>query len=218
MNNPHQHCYQDIVELTDKFNEWKRKHGLVLATEQDLELEIRRCSDSNVHFLRRTLMMSVMDYRHLDQSKLMINVEDEWTLPHKMKLLSIEHDNVSQLKPDMTISFRTRSFCSDRVPIPDSLKAAFHPNGDINRCFPFLFVEAGDSKERIEKAFLSNLYTSSQALYNIFNWMARSGHQERFYSKVRVFSMVVTAQEIGVRIHRAAPRSGSRAAWTGRAK
>ena len=50
---------------------------------------------------------------------------------------------------------------------------------------------------------MANLHNASQALYNMYQWMARAGEEEKFFKAVRVFSFVFNAQDLSLRVHRA---------------
>lgn len=58
----------------------------------------------------------------------------------------------------------------------------------------------------LQDAYTANLHSASQALYNMYTWMVRSGQEEKFYNNVRVFSLVFNAQDLSVRVHRAETR------------
>jgi hypothetical protein len=77
------------------------------------------------------------------------------------------------------------------------------PDGGVGRCFPFIFMEAKRGAHDLEPAYMANLHSASQALFNIYIWMRQAGHEEIFFDRVRIFSIVLNAHEISVRVHRA---------------
>lgn len=204
---PKNDYYSDLVDFTDLFNQWKATANFAVATTRDIETEIRQCNDSNEHILQRTLMMSVIDHRQL-KNMFVVNCEGQWRLPKEAMLYSIQEDEVTLPRPDLAIFFRYESFFSegDDISIPSELNRSLCPDGAAHRCFPFFFMEVKRAKAELEAAFIANLHSASQALFNIYSWMARAGQEETFFQKVRVFTMVLNAQDLGVRIHRATPR------------
>ena len=74
----------------------------------------------------------------------------------------------------------------------------------VKRCFPFFLKEVKRSRDNFEAAFRPNLHSASQALYNTIQWMSIADLHETLWGKVRVFSMYLNAQEIKLRVHRAA--------------
>lgn len=72
----------------------------------------------------------------------------------------------------------------------------------IDRCFPFLFVELETATSDLDFACLKNLHQSSQALYNIYLWMADAEMEATFFKYIRVYSSAVSATELRIRSHR----------------
>jgi hypothetical protein len=68
--------------------------------------------------------------------------------------------------------------------------------------YQFLFFEVKKAGTDLQDAYTANLHSASQALYNIYNWMDRSDNEDIFFKEVRVFSVVINAQDLGVRVHR----------------
>ncbi|KAL9124293.1 MAG: hypothetical protein Q9217_006361 [Psora testacea] len=94
-------------------------------------------------------------------------------------------DDIKQPKPDLAISFTLESFTGgedDSDPYPPDLEKSLSPDGD---------------------AYLANLNNASQALNNMYLWMARVQKQQEFFKAVRVFSFVFNAQDLNLRVHRA---------------
>ena len=72
-------------------------------------------------------------------------------------------------------------------PILLDLQKYISLNGD-DWWFPFLFLEVVNAKTDIEEAYLSNLHSASQALYNMYNLM-----EEEPLFEIWVFSIVLNA-------------------------
>ncbi|KAF2235503.1 hypothetical protein EV356DRAFT_500411 [Viridothelium virens] len=83
------------------------------------------------------------------------------------------------------------------------LEKCISPDGG-DRCFPFLFMEVKKEAADLQAAYLPNLNNASQALHNMYLWMARAGQFDDFFNRIRVFSLVFNAQDLSVRVHRAA--------------
>ncbi|KAI0965164.1 hypothetical protein F4678DRAFT_467829 [Xylaria arbuscula] len=77
------------------------------------------------------------------------------------------------------------------------------PDGYIQRCFPFIFIEAKKGFYDLTPALMANMHSASQALFNIFVWMRVAGHKDEFFSDVRVFSIAINAERFALRVHRA---------------
>ena len=63
-------------------------------------------------------------------------------------------------------------------------------------------MEVKKAASDLQEAYLSNLNNASQALYNMYQWMARVDEIKGFEDKVRVFSLVFNAEDMLVRVHR----------------
>ena len=138
--------------------------------------------------------------------KLDFNAEGQWNLPNEACLPSSLSNKISLPKPDLAMSFKLKSIVVDSKwysdPIPSDLAPCLSPDGDP-RCFPFLFMEVKKAHADLADAERANLYSASQALYNIFLWMARAKKKDEFFEKVRVFSFVFNVEKLSVRVHRA---------------
>ena len=51
---------------------------------------------------------------------------------------------------------------------------------------------------------MANLHSASQALFNIYIWMLQARHEEIFFDRVRIFSIVLNAHEITMKNGRTA--------------
>ncbi|KAI1361334.1 hypothetical protein F5Y08DRAFT_342801 [Xylaria arbuscula] len=63
--------------------------------------------------------------------------------------------------------------------------------------------QAKNGFDDLTPALMANLHSSSQALLNIYVWMSTVGHQDTFFSDVRLFSIATNAQKFVLRVHRA---------------
>jgi hypothetical protein len=79
------------------------------------------------------------------------------------------------------------------------------PDGGVSKYFPFFFVEVKRGAHDLESTFIINLHNASQALLNVFIWMLRAGLKEVFFNRVYIFSIVLNAQEINLRVYRVMP-------------
>ncbi|KAI9747092.1 MAG: hypothetical protein M4579_007530, partial [Chaenotheca gracillima] len=59
------------------------------------------------------------------------------------------------------------------------------------------------SGEETKSAQRANLYSASRALYSVYQWMKATQGLERFFKKVRVFSLVFNTEYYSMRVHRA---------------
>lgn len=168
------------------------------------EADLRRCLSQNEAVLQRTIMINIVNQYWIDKI-FDWNTEGLWSQPKDTLLPSREDDDISLPKPDLAISFTLGSFTlaeDESDPIPPDLAKCLSPDGG-DRCFPFLFFEVKKAAADLQDAYTANLHSASQALYNIYNWMVRAQLEDEFLEKVRVFSVVFNAQDLGVRVHRA---------------
>lgn len=197
-------CYTFVDEFSLKFDEGKARMNYPIINSAYFDDQLKKCLSKNEAVLQRTVMMSVFHHYWL-RSVFDWNAEGQWALPKDVRLPSREDDDITLPKPDLEISFTLRSFTGeedDSDPIPPDLEKCISPDGG-DRCFPFLFMEVKKAAADLQEAQLANLHTASQALYNIYLWMARTGKERSFFDHVRVFSFVFNAQDLSVRIHRA---------------
>ncbi|KAL8822088.1 MAG: hypothetical protein Q9191_007171 [Dirinaria sp. TL-2023a] len=133
------------------------------------------------------------------------NCEGQWSLPKDSRLPSTNEDLISLPKPDMALSFTRESLTqedADSEPIPEHLEKTMSPDGGP-RCFPFLFMEVKKAGADLQEAYLANLHNASQALYNMYTWVVSTEKTMKdFFQVARVFSLVLNAQDLSVRIHR----------------
>jgi hypothetical protein len=204
VDHPDHSCYVYLDNFSFDFDEGKSKINYPIVNRRYFETDLKRCLARNEAVLQRTIMIHIINQYWLDPI-FDWNTEGQWSQPKDTRLPSREDDDISLPKPDLAISFALKSLTiakdrSDPIP-PDLAKCLFPDNG--NRCFPFLFFEVKKAGADLQDAYTANLHSASQALYNIYNWMVRSGMEDIFLEEVRVFSVVFNAQDLGIRVHRA---------------
>ncbi|KAK5625616.1 hypothetical protein RRF57_001332 [Xylaria bambusicola] len=201
--------YDTVEELSDAINEWKSTVQMATISNRDFESDLEHCKyPSNEAVFQRTVMMSILN-RHQISNKFDFNCEGAWSLRSNYYVLpSTEENTIPAPKPDLAIFFRFNSLVGrglyqKSTPIPDNLKACMSPDGSIQRCFPFIFIEAKKGFHDLTPALMANMHSASQALFNIYIWMSAAGHQDEFFSDVRLFSIAINAKEFALRVHRA---------------
>jgi hypothetical protein len=202
-DHPNDSCYNYVDDFSFQFDEGKSKIDYPTVNSRYFEADLKRCLTKNEAVLQRTIMIHIINQYWLHPI-FDWNTEGQWTQPKDMRLPSHEEDDISQPKPDLSISFTLNAFLvleDESDPIPADLKKCLSPDGG-NRCFPFLFFEVKKAGADLQDAYTANLHSASQALYNIYNWMVRSDNEDTFLQEVRVFSVVINAQDLGVRVHR----------------
>ena len=203
-DHPGDSCYSYIDEFSYNFDEGKSKISYPVVNHKYFEADLKRCLAKNEAVLQRTVMIHIINQYWLGEI-FDWNSEGQWSQPKDTRLPSREDDDISSPKPDLAISFTLKSFTGgedDSDPVPIELERCMSPDGGP-RCFPFLFMEVKKATVELTEAYMANLHSASQALYNMYSWMVRAGHEKAFYEKVRVFSLVFNAQDLSVRIHRA---------------
>jgi hypothetical protein len=201
---PNESCYSYIDEFSFNFDEGKSNISYPVVNRRYFEADLKRCLARNEAVLQRTIMIHIINQYWLGEI-FDWNSEGQWIQPRDTRLPSREDDDISLPKPDLAISFTLKSFTGeedDSDPIPPELEKCISPDGG-DRCFPFLFFEVKKAGSDLQEAYTANLHSSSQALYNMYNWMIRAGQEDVFFETVRVFSVVFNAQDLSVRIHRA---------------
>ena len=202
---PNDDMYAAIEKFSNQYNEWRPGVNLVSITNREFDVDVSYCKDSNEAVLQRTVMTSIIDRWHLH--KLFIyNCEGQWSLPKMYQLPTRGmRDDVTLPKPDLAVSFTLEAFtgADTSSPVPKEISKCMRPDGGVTRCFPFIFMEVKRGAHDLKTAFMANLHSASQALYNIYEWMSQAGHQETFFDSVRVFSFDLNAHEISMRVHRA---------------
>ncbi|KAI9687991.1 MAG: hypothetical protein M1820_010353 [Bogoriella megaspora] len=195
-------CYPFVDDLSFELDKEKSTNKLPLINAQYFEANLARCLTRNEAVLQRTVMMTIFNQHWLGQ-KFDWNTEGQWSQPKDSRMPSRLDDEISLPKPDLAISFTRKSFTGldFSAPIPPALEKCLSPEG-YNRCFPFLFMEVKKAASDLQEAYLSNLNNASQALYNMYQWMARVDEVEKFEEKVRVFTLVFNAEDMLVRVHR----------------
>ena len=201
-DNQTESCYTFIDELSFELDKAKSSDQLPMVTRQYFQANLKRCLAMNEAVLQRTIMMNIFSPYWLDK-KFDWNAEGQWSQEKDSRIPSRLYDTISQPKPDLAISFTRQSFIgfdfSD--PIPPALEKCISPEGD-DRCFPFLLIEAKKVASDLQEAYLTNLHNASQALFNMYQWMVQANEVEKFEDQIRVFTLVLNAQDIYVRVHR----------------
>lgn len=184
--------------------------------ERKWAVDFAKCKRSNEPVFQRTIMMDIIN-RHCLADSLDWICESEWTcnrMPRKMKPGAVE---VVMPKPDLAVAFKTSSLINDFQMIDlGDFRSHMCPENfkldKIDRAFHFFSIEAKDTKAASanEVAINQNFNTASQALHNIYRFMAKAGKLDTFYEKVRFYSVVATSAGFQLRVHRAAKLSKGR--------
>ncbi|KAL9082377.1 MAG: hypothetical protein Q9165_008907 [Trypethelium subeluteriae] len=195
-------CYTFVDDLSFELDKQKSSNQLPTVNAQYFKANLLRCLTMNEAVLQRTIMMTISNQHWLDQ-KFDWNAESQWSQKKDSRIPSRLDDEISQPKPDLAISFTRQTFTgfdfSD--PIPPALEECISPEGH-DRCFPFLLMEVKKAASDLQEAYLSNLNNASQALYNMYQWMAQANEIKKFEDKIRVFTLVFNAEDMLVRVHR----------------
>ncbi|GAP84235.1 hypothetical protein SAMD00023353_0700270 [Rosellinia necatrix] len=201
--------YDTVEELSNAINEWKSTVRMATTTNRDFNKDLEHCKfPANEAVFQRTVLMSILN-RHQIGDQFDFNCEGQWSLRSNYYALpSTEENSIPAPKPDLAIFFRYSSLVGrgtywKSTPIPDYLKPCMSPDGYIQRCFPFVFIEAKKGFRDLTPALVANMHSASQALFNIYVWMSEAGHKDEFFSDVRLFSIAINAREFVLRVHRA---------------
>ena len=208
---PNDDSYAAIEDLSNQFGQWRPRVNLVAITNREFEIDVSYCKKSNEAVLQRTVMTSIIDRWQLHEL-FVYNCEGQWHLPDMFRLPTrLAGDKVTLPKPDLAVSFTLEAFTGTDTssPFPKEIDSCMRPDRGVGRCFPFLFMEVKRGAHDLESASMANLHSASQALFNIYIWMSQAGHQEVFFDRVRIFSIVLNAQEISMRVHRAMAMPGT---------
>ena len=200
-------CYPFIDDLSYKLDRGKIGIGFPIINSKCFAAHLERCKLKNEAVLQRTIMMSVFDHYHLDPM-FDWTAESLWMQPGDSILPMIGPGDVAQPKPDLAISFSRDSFGKRYFYLTPELSKCICPDGGDNRFFPFLFMEVKKATAYLSAAFLDNLHTASQALWNMYMFVSKTGQEKairKFFDEVRVFSIVFNAEALDVRVHQAAP-------------
>jgi hypothetical protein len=204
---PNDNGYAAVEDLSNQINRWRSTVDLISITNREFDIDLNYCKNSNEAVLQRTIMLSIIDRWRLHEL-FVYNCEGQWYLPKIFQLPTrVRGDEVTLPKPNLAVSFTLEAFTGTDTssPFPKEIGSCMRPDRGVGRCFPFIFVEVKRGAHDLESASMANLHSASQALFNIFVWMLRAGHAEVFFDRVRVFSIVLNAQEISLRVHRAVP-------------
>lgn len=197
-------CYPYIDDFSFNFDQGKSKLNYPVVNEQFFQADLKRCLARNEAVLQRTIMIHIIDQYWLGEI-FDWNCEGQWSQPIDSRLPPTKDDEIPLPKPDLAISFKLQSFTrgeADSNPIPDDLERTISPDGH-KRCFSFLSMEVKKAEADLQDAYMTNLNNASQALYNMYTWVVSTEENlDRFFSTARVFSLVLNAQDLSVRIHR----------------
>ena len=194
--------YNSLDDFLYLIDEAMSKTNRPIMNRGYFEADIKRCESQQSDLFQRSIMINIINPHWLD-SIFDWNIDGQWSQPIETRLPSRDDYTIAMPKPDFAISFTLQSFLTpedDSDPIPAGLLGSLSPDS-AERCFPFLFFEV--RKTDIQDAYAANLHSASQALYNMHTWMVRAGCEDLFLEQVRVFSVVFSAPNIGVRVHRA---------------
>ena len=205
---PNESCYNAIDDFSYRFDEGKTSIRYPTINRHYFAADLKRCLSQNEAVLQRTIMIHIINQYWLDE-KFDWNTEGQWSQTDGTCLKSRDDDKISLPKPDLAISFKLRSLSTSgdkSDPVPQELQSSLSPDNGF-RCFPFLFFEVKKAGADLQDAFMANLHSASQALYNMHTWIERAHLEEECSEDVRVFSVVFNAQDLGVRVHRIVKRS-----------
>ena len=184
--------------------------------ERKWAVDFAKCERSNEPVFQRTIMMDIINRHGLAESLDWI-CESEWTcnrMPRRMKPGAVE---AAMPKPDLAVAFKTSSLINEfqMIDLGDFRSHMCPENFKLDkedRAFHFFSIEAKDTKaaSATEVAINQNFNTASQALHNIYLFMAKAGKQDIFYEKVRFYSVVATSIGFRLRVHRATKLSKGR--------
>jgi len=177
---------------------------------------------SNEAVFQRSVMMNLIARHCLIYKKnasrpriLEISVEEIWTCPPAPSRAFLEGEGslLTKPKPDLAVSFCRERLLPDlswiSLPIATQSLASYENLRHLARrkVFHFLTIEAkkGMTSTGDSAALLQNLNNASQSLYNMYEFFREAGsdHEEKFFEKVRFFSVVATTEGLTFRIHRA---------------
>jgi hypothetical protein len=186
-------------------------------------LDQTKCDElSNEAVFQRTVMMNLItrhrliyngcaNYPHV----LDFSVEEPWScypMPTRAYWKQ-EGGYLTQPKPDLAVCFRRGTLIPEQLwkDMPMSIKclACYENTTDAGktRVFHFFAIEAKKATISIEDNVGKHqrLNNASQALHNMYEFFKDAGpsHEDKFFAKVRFFSVVASARGVKIRIHRA---------------
>ena len=195
-------------------------------------LDQDKCTEGSKEALfQRTIMMSLIARHRLIYEQeatksryLDFSVEEEWTCP-PMPTREYWMDGrfLTQPKPDLAVSFYRENLIADRLwydmPAATQRLACYEGLSETGaaRAFCFFAIEARKATVSSDDTTgkRQSLNNASQALHNMFEFFRDAGkqHEEKFFTKVRFFSVVASTEGLTIRIHRAT-REGLRLGLT----
>ena len=218
-------AYVDEIKLlTKSFLETegeKESHGHLWTFDQ------AKCDmGSNEALFQRTLMMDlIMRHRFMynedtaHQRCLDFSVEEPWTCPSMpTQAFTFGKRFLTQPKPDLAVCFSRQALIPDtlwyRLPSATRRLACYenlNENTGSTRVFHFLTIEAKKAQNSIDNTVgrRQSLNNASQGLHNMFEFFRDAGpeHEDKFFSKVRFFSVVASTEGLAILIHRATRES-----------
>lgn len=204
---PDAEFYPAFETAKDECHRFGYNIHLATVTNREFEIDLARCREANESVLQGAVMQTIIDRYQLHEI-LDYNCDGLWSQSKDNQVFSTQDDTVPMPKPDLAMSFTLDSLTDEEynAPIPNDIKDCIRPDGG-ERCFPFLFMEAKKAATDLDEALRQNMNSASQALFNIYTWMLRAGHEDLFCQDVRIFSMVLNAKDLSVRVHRAVSQS-----------
>ncbi|RMD43469.1 hypothetical protein DV735_g1659, partial [Chaetothyriales sp. CBS 134920] len=183
-------------------------------TPEEFDWDRGQCINSSEADFHRTIMISVIDRFDLG-GIFAFSCEEQWGVSNHFLIQPTRvKSRISQPKPDLALSFQRTAFTGedDLLDYPVELAKCLHPGvRGRERWFPFVFIEAKKDDNSLRDAFEKALYSASQALFNIYQWMRLEARlEDEFFDHVRVFTIVLNNEDITLRIHRAAKADDGR--------
>ena len=177
--------------------------------ERRWAVDFAKCERSNEPVFQRTIMMDIINRHGLADSLDWI-CESEWTCIRMPRIMKPGAAEIVMPKPDLAVAFKTSSFINNlQMILLGELRSHMCPENfkldKKDRAFHFFSIEAKDTKAASawEVAINQNFNTASQALHNIYQFLAKAGKEEIFYEKIRFYSVVATSAGFQLRVHRA---------------
>jgi len=187
----------------------KNTHKTTRQEEENWGIDVAKCSISDEALFQRTVMMDIMNRHKLDQV-LDYTCESQWTSPRMPHPPEGWASKMAKPKPDLAVAFKFESVIGrEYVAKLKGWKGYMCPeiskeNKD-RRAFHFFSLEAKGSQFSVGDTVgnRQNFNTASQALHNIYMFMAKANELEIFLSKVRFYSAMATSSGFEIRVHRA---------------
>ncbi len=178
------------------------------------EREIFICNQSNEAAFQRTMMVELLNRREFDEfgTTLAYQFEEQWTCPPAPRKPPKKHRlGLKMPRPDLVVGFETTALVAQGLfnELDDLQQHCICPAGFNDQkqraAMFFLSFEAkgvGHTAKMTDADF-DNLNTASQALYNMWYLMKEANDEDRFYEKIRFFSISASPLAFNIRVHRA---------------